>query len=281
MVTIDPPAGYRKPERWNDPSNKLFRHQVGFTCPPHDFDAAVSDFLRIAPIEVGAHGRMLHTPVYAHELSQRKDNFHLLEEVVHCMANNAADVIGQVGTNWVHVNGTSAADIRDYCDRIAEAYETPFHMAGMTLVDAAQHLGAEKVALNSVYFWPDWRDGVARFLRSADLDLRFVGNFVDLGVFDDQQWVNDQHWIFPGEAAVESVVRTAEAAPDADIILINGMPNFRDADGLPRRALFWIEQMEAAVGKPVVSADVSLYWAIFRTVGVRPDHAPGTLLGGL
>ncbi len=28
-----------KPERWSDPSNKLFPHQVGFTSPPHDFDA--------------------------------------------------------------------------------------------------------------------------------------------------------------------------------------------------------------------------------------------------
>ena len=36
-----------KPERWKDPANKLFPHQVAFTAPPHDFDAAPSDFLRI------------------------------------------------------------------------------------------------------------------------------------------------------------------------------------------------------------------------------------------
>jgi len=36
-----------KPERWKDPNNKLFSYQVGFTAPPHDFDAAPSDFLRI------------------------------------------------------------------------------------------------------------------------------------------------------------------------------------------------------------------------------------------
>ena len=42
-----------KPERWKDPANKLFPYQVGFTAPPHDFDAAPTDFMRIAPETVG------------------------------------------------------------------------------------------------------------------------------------------------------------------------------------------------------------------------------------
>ena len=67
-----------KPEKWADPAKKLFPHQVGFTGPPMDFDAAPSDFLRIAPPTVGAHGRLLHAPGYAHQLDQRVDNFHQL-----------------------------------------------------------------------------------------------------------------------------------------------------------------------------------------------------------
>ena len=93
---------YKKPEKWNDPKVKLFPHQVGFTCPPHDFDAAPTDFLRMAPPSVGAHGWMLHMPDYAHRLDQRKKNFSMLEDFVACMANNGADVCGQVGSNWVH-----------------------------------------------------------------------------------------------------------------------------------------------------------------------------------
>ena len=80
---------YQKPERWKNPDNKLFAHQIGFTAPPHDFDAAPTDFLSIAPRGVGAHGRMLHLDGYQHQLQQRTDNFHLLEEFVTCMANNA------------------------------------------------------------------------------------------------------------------------------------------------------------------------------------------------
>ena len=44
---------YRKPEHWADPANKLFPWQVGFTAPPRDFDAARTDFLRMAPEGVG------------------------------------------------------------------------------------------------------------------------------------------------------------------------------------------------------------------------------------
>ena len=46
-------AEYNKPERWFDASKKLFPHQVGLTAPPHDFDAAPTDLLRIAPETVG------------------------------------------------------------------------------------------------------------------------------------------------------------------------------------------------------------------------------------
>ena len=78
------------------------------------------------------------------------------------MSEAGADVVGQVGTNWVHANGTDHDDIVRFTTEMSEKYETPFHMAGLTLVQACQALGYEKIALNSVYFWPDWRDGVVR-----------------------------------------------------------------------------------------------------------------------
>ena len=53
-------SDYQKPERWFDPGKKLFPCQVGLTAPPHDFDAAPTDLLRIAPETVGVHGRLLH-----------------------------------------------------------------------------------------------------------------------------------------------------------------------------------------------------------------------------
>jgi maleate cis-trans isomerase len=270
-----------KPERWTNPDNKLFPYQVGFTSPPHDFDAAPTDFLRIAPETVGVHGRMLHVPEYEHELLQRTKNFHLLEEFVECMSNNGADVTGQVGTNWVHCNGTTPDEIAAFCDRLSDQYETPFHMAGMCLVEGLRELNAEKIAVNSVYYWPDWRDGIVRFLKEAGFDVLYYGNFVDQGFYETQEQCNAQTWIFPGEMAEKSMQYVADQAPGADAIVINGMPNWRRRDGLPQRAISLVDGFESIIGIPVVSSDFALYWRIFKTLGIVPERTPGRLLSTL
>ena len=278
---MPPTRPYKKPEKWLHPKNKLFLHQVGFTAPPHDFDAAPTDFLRIAPVSVGVHGRMLHAPHYAHQLHQRADNFHLLEEFVHCMANNGADVAAQVGTNWVHCNGTTPDDIRVFCDQLTETYQTPFHMAGYCLVEALRSLNVEKIALHAVYYWPDWRDGIARFLKQAGFDLLYWGNFVDLGFYETQEEVNEQTWIFPEELARASMQSIAEQAPHAEAIVVNGMPNFRPAAGQPQRMVSLTARLEAQIGKPIVASDVALYWRIFKTLQLQPSGEHGALLSTL
>ncbi len=232
----------------------------------------------MVPEGVGVHGRMLHAPEYAHRLDQRVDNFHLLEDVMACMANNGADVVGQVGSNWVHAGGKTPDDIREFCDRMADTYETPLHMAGMCVVDGLRAVGAERVALNAVYYWPDWRDGIARFLRDAGFDLVYVGNFVDQGLYATQEEVNDHTWIFPGPIAETSMLRVAEAAPNADAMVVIGMPNFRRDDGLPQRIVSLAPALESAIGMPIVSSDFALYWAILRTLGVAPTGRHGRLL---
>lgn len=274
-------SAYQKPAHWADPAKKLFPHQVGFTAPPHDFDAAPTDFLGLAPREVGVHGRLIHVPEYSHELTQRADNFHLLEEAVHCMANAGADVVGQVGTNWVHASGTDCADIRAFCQRMKDTYDTWFHMAGLCLVEALEELNVSKIALNSVYFWPDWRDGVVRFLKSAGIEVVYAGNFVDLALYETQEEVNGKVWIFPGDLAEKSTVAAAERAPGAEAVVINGMPNWRRPDGLPERTVHRVEDLEAAAGLPVVSSDFALYWRIFKSLGVTPVQTPGRLLSTL
>ncbi len=270
-----------KPERWKNLNNKLFTYQVGFTAPPHDFDAAPSDFLRISADNVGAHGRMLHVPEYEHQLTQRVDNFHLLEEFVHCMSNNGADVCGQVGTNWVHCQGTTPDEIDEFCKRIGDTYETPFHMAGYCVVEALRDMGAQRIALNSVYYWPDWRDGYARFLREAGFDLVYYANFTDMGFFKNQQECNDCIWIFDGDLALKSMQYVVEQAPDVDAIVVNGMPNFRRPDGLPQRIVSLDRELEASIGKPIVSSDTALYWRIYKSLGTAPIGSHGQLLSSL
>ena len=273
---------YKKAPHWSEPKNKLFAHQVGFTCPPHDYDAAPSDFLRMAPRSVGVHGRMLHVPDYRHRLDQRKKNFGLLEEFVHCMANNGVDVCGQVGSNWVHASGLGVEGIRDFCARMSDIYETPFHMAGYAMVEALRDLNVERVALNAAYHHPDWWQGTVGFLREAGFDVLWAGNFHDQGWFGSQQEINDCIWCFDGDLAEKSFAYVAEKAPQADAYLINGMCNFRSGpDGLAERPVHLETRLEAMLGKPVVGHDTALYWAMFRTLGLAPTTQQGRLLSSL
>ncbi|MDJ0613182.1 MAG: hypothetical protein QNJ29_05855 [Rhizobiaceae bacterium] len=275
---IDP---MKMPDKWQD-EHKLFAYQVGFTCPPFDFDAAPSDFLRICPREVGVHGWMLHVPDYVHGLDQRKQNFGMLEDFVHCMSRNGVDVCGQVGSNWVHASGLGVDGIRDHCRALSDKFETSFHMAGYAMVEALRELNVEKVALNAAYHWPEWWQGTVGFLKEAGFDVIWAGNFHDQGWFDSQEAINEQRWVFDGDLAEKSFSYVAEQAPDADTYLINGMCNFRTgANGLPERPLHLIKDLEALLGKPVVGHDTALYWRIFKELKLAPVGDFGKLLEGL
>ena len=49
------------------------------------------------------------------------------------MSEAGADVVGQVGTNWVHTNGTDHDDIVRFTTEVSEKYETPILAADCTL----------------------------------------------------------------------------------------------------------------------------------------------------
>lgn len=269
------------PTEWT-PEQKLFPHQVGFTCPPFDFDAAPSDFLRMAPRSVGVHGWMLHAPDYAHGLDQRKANFAMLGDFVHCMARNGVDVCGQVGSNWVHASGLGVEGVRDHCARLSDEHGCEFHMAGYAMVEALRAMNVEKVALNAAYHWPDWWRGTVGFLREAGFDVLWAGNFVDQGWFGAQDEVNAKRWIFEGDLAERSFDYVAEQAPNADAYLINGMCNFRSGPGgLPERPLHLSHRLEARLGKPVIGHDIALYWRLFKALGIGPTTQQGQLLESL
>ena len=73
----------------------------------------------------------------------------------------------------------------------------------------------------------------------------------------------------------------AEQAPQAEAIVVNGMPNFRRKDHLPQRIVSLDRDLEAKTGKPVVSSDTALYWRMFKTLGVSPTGTHGRLLSSL
>ena len=282
MTSTQTQTAYKKPEKWQNPKVKLFPHQVGLTCPPHDFDAAPSDLLRIAPDSVGVHGRMLHVPDYKHRLDQRKSNFGLLEDFMECMANNGADVCGQVGSNWVHASGLGVEGIRQHCADLTDKYETPFHMAGYAMVEALRDQNVEKVALNACYHRDSWYQGTVGFLKEAGFDVVWAGNFHDQGWFESQEEVDDCIWCFDEALLWQSFDYVADKAPNVDAYLINGMSNYRrPSDGLAQRPLHHTATLEERLGTLVVGHDTALYWRIFKTLSIAPETPIGRLLSSL
>jgi len=269
------------PQEWTA-EQKLFQYQVGFTCPPHDWDAAPSDFLRMSPPSGGVHGWMLHVPDYKHQLDQRRRNFELLDDFVACMANNGANVCGQVGSNWVHASGKGVQGIGQYCQEMQEKYGIPLHMAGYAMVEALREMNVEKVALNAVYHWPEWWQGTVGFLKEAGFDVVWAGNFADQGWFNSQADVNACRWVFDADLAKKSFRYVAEQAPQADVYLANGMCNFRSGPaGQPQRMLHQTVELEELLGKPVVAHDTALYWRILKTLSLAPTGNYGHLLNRL
>jgi hypothetical protein len=236
----------------------------------------------MAPETVGVHGWMLHVPEYRHQLDQRKQNFGMMEDFVQCMANNGANVCGQVGSNWVHASGLGVEGIRQHCEMLSEKYETPFHMAGYAMVEALRAMNVEKVALNAAYHRPDWWKGTVNFWKEAGFDVIWAGNFVDQGWFETQEEVDNMHWCFDGDLARKSFEYVADKAPGVGAYLINGMCNFRrEGDGLAQRPVHLEVELERMLGKPVIGHDTALYWRIFKTLGLAPTTGQGHLLSSL
>lgn len=240
------------------PTKRYIAH-AGFVTTPRYFDDSPQQFLEVAPKGTGVIQRVMHIPDYAYELNQRADNFGLMEEAAVCLGESYAQVIGQVGSNWVHCNGTTPDDIRRICDGISEKAGAPFLMAGMCLVDGLKALGAKRIAVANSYYRRDWMAGINGFLEQAGFEILWAGNVIDQGLYtslEEQLEVEAATlWDYPAEDVVRACVLAHEAAPQADAVVQTGA-GFRSAPH--------IDTIEGMIGKPLVASDAALYWAMLR-----------------
>lgn len=245
------------------PTKRYIAH-AGFVTTPRYFDDSPQQFLEVAPKGTGVIQRVMHIPNYEYELAQRATNFDLMEEAAVCLGLSHAEVVGQVGTNWVHCNDTTPDDIRRLCDKISRKAGTRFLMAGMCIVEALQALGAKRIAVANSYYRRDWMDGINRFLEQAGFEILWSGNVIDQGLYEnlDQQLdVEDKTlWDYPARDVIRACHMAKEAAPNAQAVVQTGA-GFRT---LPH-----IEAIEGMMGIPLVPSDVSLYWAMLRDLNLN------------
>ncbi len=248
--------------------------RVGFTTTPSCWDDVIQQFLSVVPQGVGAMQRVLHIPAYEYELAQRSKNFHLQEEAAQALADSKCDVVGQIGTNWVHAGGTSPDDIRRMTTGISERIGVPFLMAGLCIVNALNSIGAKRITVANGYYREDWKAGINRFLEQAGFEVLAFGNLVDQGIYASLEEMKEveaaTHWDYPAADVARACILAHEAAPEADAIVQTG-------SGF--RTLPVIEAVEGIADKPLVASDVALFWAILQELKLDlPVTQSGMLL---
>ena len=252
-----------------------FDYHVGFVSAPGGFDCSPQEFLRVAPQRTGVIQRVLSIQGYDQTLpiEGRARSFHLIEEAVMALGFSRCQVVGQVGSNWVHCTGTTPGQIEELCDDLGERANLTFLMAGHCIVMALRDMGARKITVSNGYYRPDWAFGINRYLEQAGFDICYQGNLIDQGIYPDIDALAESEratfWDYPVSDATRSLLAAHRAAPAADAIVVTG-------GGV--RTLDCIDAIETMTGKPVVASDVSLYWAMLRALGAKP---PGRDFGSL
>ncbi len=254
-----------------------YQAYAGFVTTPRYFDDSPQQFLQVAPQGTGIVQRVLHVPGYAYNLDQRSANFHLLAEAAECLATSHCDVIGQVGSNWVHCQGTTGPDeITAFCDELRESTGVTFLMAGHCLVEALRSLGASTITIANGYYRPDWSAGINGYLEQAGFRILWQGDLVDQGlVADHEEKLAIEEatlWDYPNHLMVSAAVDAHRRAPDADAIVITGA-GFRMMQA--------VDCAEGHTGTPIVASDFALYWAMLRHLQLPAAPGYGHLLSTL
>ncbi len=256
-----------------EPRLRRYRAYAGFVTTPQYFDDSPQQFLQVAPKGTGILQRVNHIEEYRYELDQRATHFGVLEESAICLGRSFCEVIGQVGSNWVHCTGTSPTEIEAICADISAKAGAPFFMAGHCLVEGLREIGAETITVANGYFRSDWRDGINGYLEAAGFRILWAGNLVDQGILADLDEMLEVEaatlWDYPNNLMISAAVDAHSRAPKADAIV---------QTGAGFRMLQVVDTIEGHTLTPVVASDFALYWAMLKELGLPAAPGHGHLL---
>ena len=179
------------------------------------------------------------------------------------LAEGASHLAGRVdAVLWACTSGSFVFGLdgaRPQAAAVGEALDVPSSSTSLAFVAALRALGATRPAVAATYP-PDVVSAFASFLAEAGTDVVATGaedilTATEVGTF--------------GRERVRSFVLAGDH-PDADVVLV------------PDTALHtveWIDELEAALGKPVLTANQVTMWEALRLVGA--PHGGQAGLGAL
>ena len=256
--------------------HRRYRAYAGFVTTPQYFDDSPQQFLQVAPAGTGVIQRVNHIDDYRYTLDDRAQNFAVLEESAVCLGRSHCQVVGQVGTNWVHCTGTSPGDIERICADISAKAGAEFVMAGQAIVEGLRHIGAETITVANGYFRSDWAAGINAWLEAAGFRVLWAGNIIDQGIVADLDEMlrieSENLWDYNDHTMVAAAVDAHARAPQADAVV---------QTGAGMRMLQVVDMIEGQTGTPVVASDFALYWAMLKRLGLTAAPGYGHLLATL
>jgi maleate cis-trans isomerase len=172
------------------------------------------------------------------------------------LAAEKPDAVMWACTSGSFVFGPEGA--RDQASGVAAVAGVPASSTSIAFVDAAKHLGVQRVAVAASYP-EDVAQHFVRFLRAGGIEVVAIGSHgiitaAELGTLEPEQVV---------------AMVTAADHPDAEAVLV---------PDTAMHTLGIVSELEAAVGKPVLTANQVTVWKGLQLLGPVPD-LPG--LGAL
>ncbi|MGI8538899.1 MAG: maleate cis-trans isomerase family protein [Rubrobacteraceae bacterium] len=226
----------------NDETNPV---KLGFLYPGY---AAEDDYPRLAEM-TGTRAELVHTSIGedAHTVEALSDMGSLPRLL------EGAEILEGRGVSSVVWSSTSASFVLgwDGAKRQAEALENalgvPASTTAFAFVEAAKKLGVERAAVAATY-----PEDIARlFEKFLQIGGISVSRVASQGIFSAAEVGT-----LGREAVLDFAVENDDAA--SDVLL------------MPDTALHsaaWVEEIEAAIGKPVVTANQATYWEAMRLAG--------------
>ncbi len=241
---------------------------IGFISPPAWFDPAPAEFPTAVAEAVRTQQAPLALPEFDYALSSIAAAGNALTRAAHALGEAGCSLVAQVGSpfSWAGIN--SEAEARQRCDAIAIAAGVPAVMTGLAIVDALRALGLQRPAATCTYYNSDWRDAFAAFLACCGFGDIPIQTLVEQGLVESDDSLMSYGWRMSDDLTRRSVEAIAEAAPDADAIVLTGSG---------ARTLHLLQQLETLAGRPVIAADTALYWAAARQLDLQLCPAMASL----
>lgn len=242
------------------------RNKVGVIVPPSYFDLSAREFTELDPTVDVMHTQMRFDAGFGYGLDEIAAAVDEIEACAVSLAEAGADVIVQLGTPFSTIHGWDGAE--QVRSRIEASCGVAFEMMGQSVIEAIHAIGAKRVALAAVYYGDEWIERYSEFVTGSGLTISTTQSFTDQGHFPSSEEAFAASFEPLSEELVRASLRQlADEDPDADAILVPGMPG---------TILPLIPELEREIGRPVISY-FAIWWKARRRLGLAPIDGHGAL----